>query len=129
MRLNKEGFPLLLLAQSIQLQHLNQALRSLLLNAYLKLKREQLNTDVKVAKDVIDKASNIFLIHLNNLVEAAKQVVVDVKEKLDAPLLFVGEHSLDQLVRLVDDSVFTKLHEGELLGFDEGLDNLDGVLV
>jgi hypothetical protein len=41
--------------------------------------------------------------------------VIDVKEELDAPLLFVGQHSLNQLTRLVDDLEISQLLERELL--------------
>lgn len=43
--------------------------------------------------------------------------------------MLVGEHGLDQLVRLVYDPVVPHLCERDLLGFDESLHDDDGVLV
>jgi hypothetical protein len=111
----KEDLSFLLLTEGVELQHLNQALTSLLNYCDLKVIGKQLHTDVEVAKDVVDVASDFLLLCFHHLIEAAEEVVVDVKEELDAPLFLVGEHRLDQLVRLVDYSELLKLAEGELL--------------
>ena len=88
-----------------------------------------MDADVEVAEDVVDVASDLLLSCFDDLVEPAQQVVVYVEQELNAPFVLVGKHGLDQLVRLVNDPVVTHLCERDLLGFDEGLHDDDGVLV
>lgn len=78
--LHKEYFSLLLLTQSVQLQHLNQTLTGFLNDGNLEVVGEELHAYVKVAEDVVDVASNLFLICFDDLIESAEEVVVYVQE-------------------------------------------------
>ena len=129
MRLHKEYLSLLLLAEGVQLQHLNQALTGFLNDGHLEMVRKELHAYVEVAEDVVDVAGDFFLVRLDSLVESTEEVVVDVQEQLDAPLVLVREHGLDQLVCLVDYFEVAHLGEGDLLGLDQGFDDDYGVLV
>ena len=92
---NEEDLPFLLLTEGIQLQDLDQALAGLLDDGNLEVVRQQLHADIEVAEDVVDVASDLFLARLHHLIESAQQVVVDVEQQLDAPLLLVRQHRLD----------------------------------
>lgn len=104
MSFDKEDLALFLLAESVELQHLDQALAGLLNDGDLEVIREELHTNVKVAEDLVDVLRDLLLTSLDNLIEARKQVVVDVEEQFDAPLFLVGKHRLDQLLGLVNDA-------------------------
>ena len=70
-----------------------------------------MDADVEVTEDVVDVASDLFLPCFDDFIEPAQQVVVYVEQELNAPLVLVCKHRLDQLVRLVNDLVFTHLCE------------------
>jgi len=109
--LDEEYFSFFLLAECIQLQHLNQTLTSFFNDCHLKMLRQKLHTYVEVAKNVIDVSRYFTLSSLDNFIEATEQMMIDIEEKLDAPFFFVGEHCLDQLVCFIDDLVLTELGE------------------
>lgn len=127
--LDEEDFTFLLLALGIELQHLDQTLAGFFNDRNLEMLREELHKNVKVAEDIIDVACNFAFSCLNNLIKAAEQVMIDIKKQLDAPLLLVCQHRLDQLVRFVDDFELAKFSERELLGLHEGLNHNDCVLI
>ena len=109
--LNEEDLTLLFLTLCIELQHLDQALASLLDDGDLVVLGEELYKYVKVAKNVVDVACNLTFPCLDDLIEATQQVMVDIEEQLYAPLFLVRQHGLDQLVRLVNDSKLSQLSE------------------
>ena len=78
--LHEEYFSLLLLTQRVQLQHLDQTLTGFLDDGHLEVVGEELHAYVKVAEDVVDVASNLFLICFDDLIESAEEVVVYVQE-------------------------------------------------
>ena len=91
--------------------------------------RKELDTDVKVAENVVDVASDLFLTSLHDLIESTQKMVINIKEKLDAPLFLVGKHRLDQLICFVNNAEFTKFHERKLFSFHKSFDYDDRVLV
>ena len=72
---------------------------------------------------------NFLLFRLDNFIESREQVVVDVKQELDAPLFFICQHCLDQLVCFIDDAEVSQLSKRELLGLHECLNDYDCMLV
>ena len=56
-------------------------------------------------------------------------MVVDVKQELDAPLFFICQHCLDQLVCFIDNAEVSQLSKRELLGLHECLNDYDCMLV
>ena len=70
--LNEEDLTLLFLTLCIELQHLDQALASLLDDGDLVVLGEELYKYVKVAKDVVDVACNLTFPCLDDLIEATQ---------------------------------------------------------
>ena len=54
---------------------------------------------------------DLLLTSLDNFIEAAQEVMIDVKKELNAPFLLVRKHCLDKLVRLINDSEVAQLLE------------------
>ena len=79
MRLHEEDLALLLLTESIQLEHLDETLTGLLYDANLEMVWQQLHTGVKVAEYVVDVAGYLALFGFDYLVESTQQMVVDVE--------------------------------------------------
>ena len=79
MRLHEEDLALLLLTESIQLEHLDETLTGLLYDANLEMVWQQLHTGVKVAENVVDVAGYLALFGFDYLVESTQQMVVDVE--------------------------------------------------
>lgn len=93
-----------LLALSVQLQHLDEALRGLLDQADVELQVEQLDTAFEAVEYLVDVENNALLaLGLHNVVEEPQQVMQNVKHYFQGPLLAVFCHRRYQLVRVLED--------------------------
>ena len=129
MCLDEEDLSLLFLTKSVQLKHLDQTLTGFFNDSDLEMVRKELHAYIKVAENVVDVASDLFLTSLHDLIESTQEVMVDVEEKLDAPLFLVRKHGLDQLICFVNNAEFTKFHERKLFSLHKSFDYDDRVLV
>ena len=80
MCLDEEDLSLLFLTKSVQLKHLDETLTGFFNDSDLEMVRKELHAYIKVAENVVDVASDLFLTSLHDLIESTQEVMVDIKE-------------------------------------------------
>lgn len=55
--------------------------------------------------------------------------MINIKQQLNTPLLFIRQHGLNQLIGLVNNAVVAWFYKAQLLRFNQGLHDLDCIFV
>ena len=89
MILHKVDLSFLVLTESIQLEHLNQALTRFLNDVHFKVLIEQLHTNVKVIENFINELYYFVFPGLHHIIKLSQYFMYNVQEYLYAPVLLV----------------------------------------
>ena len=98
-------------ALSVELKHLDEALRGLFDEGYVADATEELNAYLEVVEHFVDVVEDGLLVVFDCFVEPSEKVVQYVHCQLKAPFLLVLEHRSEQLLRLGQDLQLTQLSD------------------